>query len=105
MIRIRRLQRKDEKGKWYTDAYAIETPDKRTLLRYPLSWEQVGARYNAEIQRRRLTLERLDELWSGRNLQWLEIETWSVPYDEALQRLNRECHIPIVKKSALALAT
>ena len=99
MTSLRRLQRKDERGKWYTDAYAIEVPDGHVTLRYPLSWEHLGARYNAEIRQRRLTLEQLDALWSGRNLKWLMVETLPLAYDEALRTLDRECHIPTAKKA------
>ncbi len=94
MVLIRRLQRKDEKGRWYTDAYAIETPDKRIELRYPLSWEHLGAMYNAEFRKRGLTLVELDQVLSGRNLKWLPLEALQVGYEQALSMLDRECNIP-----------
>jgi hypothetical protein len=99
MTRVRRLQRKDERGKWYTDAYAIERADGHVILRYPLSWEHLGARYNAEIRQRQLTLEQLEALWSGRNLKWLAIEPLPLLYDEAVHELDRECHIPTTRKA------
>lgn len=99
MVRIRRLQRKDEHGRWYTDAYAIETPDGHVRLRYPLSWEYLGAQYNAEISKQRLSLERLGELLSSRKLRWLAVETLVVDDDQALSILDRECNIPTMRKA------
>ncbi len=94
MVRIRRSERKDEKGTWKIDAYAIERSDGVVLFRYPLSWEHLGAEYNAQIREQKLNLLELEEILEARDLRWDEIQTIDMDYEEVRTRLDRECGIP-----------
>ncbi len=104
MVRIRRLQARDERGKWYPEAYAIETPESKIVLRYPLTWEYLGGRYNAQIAERNLALAELEQVLSGRKLRWLAVETLPLDYEQALAVLDRECHVPTKQKAVVACA-
>jgi hypothetical protein len=94
MIRIRKLQRKDENGTWHSDAYAVEMPDGQLVLRYSLAWEYLGGRYNRMIRERGLSLEQLEQVLSGDSLRWLSVENLEMDDEEAIQVLDRECHVP-----------
>jgi len=63
MIRVRKLERKDEDGAWRSDAYAVEMPGGQVTLRYSLAWEYLGGRYNRLIQERGLPLEQWNKCW------------------------------------------
>lgn len=94
MIRIRKLQRKGMDGTWHSDAYAVEMPNGRLMLRYSLAWEYLGGRYNRMIQEEGLSLEQLEQVLGGDSLRWLPIETLETDDGEAIQALDRECHVP-----------
>jgi hypothetical protein len=93
MVRIRKLQRKGEDGRWHSDAYAIELRDK-VILRYSLAWEFLGSRYNQMIQEKDLSLEQLDQILTDDSLRWLSVEKLEVDTEEALNVLDCECHVP-----------
>ena len=100
MIRVRKLERKDEDGAWRSDAYAVEMPGGQVTLRYSLAWEYLGGRYNRLIQERGLPLEQLEQVLAGDSLRWLPVETCTDD-EQAIRTLDRECHAP---RPATALA-
>ena len=95
-MRIRRLQRRDETGRWYSDAYAVEGSEGRLTFRYSLAWEHVGARYHRRIRESGVGLERLEEVLSDPGIRWLPVETIDSRDTGALRALDRECQIPCV---------
>lgn len=46
------------------------------------------------IQERELSLEQLEQVLSGDSLRWLPVETLEMDDAEAIQALDRECHVP-----------
>jgi hypothetical protein len=94
MTRIRKLQRKGEGGTWHSDAYAVETRDGQITLRYSLAWEYLGGRYNQMIREQGLSLEQLEQVLAGDSLRWLPVETFEMDDKDAIQALDRECHVP-----------
>jgi hypothetical protein len=94
MTKIRKLQRKGEDGTWHSDAYAVETRNGQITLRYSLAWEYLGGRYNQIIQERALPLEKLEQVLAGDSLRWLPVESLEMDGEDAIQALDRECHVP-----------
>jgi len=94
MTRIRKLQRKGEDGTWHSDAYAVETRSGQITLRYSLAWEYLGGRYHQMIQEQGLSLEQLEQMLAGDSLRWLPVETIEMDDEDAIQALDRECHVP-----------
>ncbi|MGA9349579.1 MAG: hypothetical protein WBW48_12370 [Anaerolineae bacterium] len=94
MTRIRKLQRKGEDSTWHSDAYAVETRNGQITLRYSLAWEYLGGRYNQMIQEQGLSLEQLEQVLAGDSLRWLPVETLEMDEEDAIQALDRECHVP-----------
>ena len=99
-MRIRRLQRQDEDGQWYDDAYVTEevcADNQETLIfHYNLTWDRVGSAYNATLQETDLPLDEIETLLQpGETFRWLPAET--IPEDAAqyfLEQLNEACAIP-----------
>jgi hypothetical protein len=42
-MKVRRLQRKDDEGQWYDDAYAVEESSGQVVFHYNLTWEKIGS--------------------------------------------------------------
>ena len=94
MTRIRKLQRKGGGSTWHSDAYAVEARNGQITLRYSLAWEYLGGRYNRMIQEQGLSLEQLEQVLAGDSLRWLPVETLEMDDEDAIQALDRECHVP-----------
>jgi len=94
MTRIRKLQRKGGDGTWHSDAYAVEAHNGQITLRYSLAWEYLGGRYNQMIQEQGLSLDQLEQVLAGDSLRWLSVETLEMDDEDAIQALDRECHVP-----------
>ena len=94
MTRIRKLQRRGGDGTWHSDAYAVETHNGQITLRYSLAWEYLGGRYNQVIQEQGLSLDQLEQVLAGDSLRWLPVETLEIDDEDAIQALDRECHVP-----------
>ncbi len=104
MVRVRKLEQRDEQGRWFSDAYAIETPDGTIEFRYSLAWEYLGGRYNQIIQRSGRTLEELEEVVRGSDLRWRSPRTLPLDYQEAVARLDRECCVPRLVRNVRRIA-
>ena len=100
MVKFRRLQVCDKRGRWYTDAYAIEDEHRQVLLRYPLSWEHLGSDYNAQIRKLELSLEQLEMLLKGPQLRWLAVESLALDFAHAIKQLDRECGFALAPKAS-----
>lgn len=105
MIRARRLQGKDENGNWYSEAYAVQAPNGEIIFHYPFWWEHIGGQYANEMKQSDLPLEQIEQILSGPKLKWLALESLDMPFDQAMEFLDEECHIPRLKKKTLAPAT
>jgi len=46
------------------------------------------------IQERGLSLEQLEQVLAGDSLRWLPVETLEMDDEDAIQALDRECHVP-----------
>lgn len=95
-MKVRKLQRKDEDGVWFDDAYAFENEEGNIIFRYNLAWGRVGANYNRKLRQQPVPLEQIETIIpTGDELHWLPVET--VP-DEAvkafLEKLDETCAIP-----------
>lgn len=102
MVRIRRLQRKDEMGKWYDDSYAIESLDGKIHFRYNLAWDVIGSRYYGKIQQSGVPLEQVHLVLNEPGLKWLPVETLDLDFDQATEMLDPQFHIPRPKKKVPA---
>ncbi|MBI4674456.1 MAG: hypothetical protein HY741_22660 [Chloroflexi bacterium] len=98
MIRIRRLQRQDEDGKWFDDSYAIQASDGKVTCRYNLTWEYLGGRLNYQIQQSGLPLEELEQVFDNPRMRWLPVETLDMSFEQATEFLDPQFHIPRLKK-------
>ena len=76
MMKIRRLQRRDENNQWYGDAYVYENDEGQIIFRYNLTWESVGARYNKKFKETGVSLEDIETIMplDGQTMRWLPIE-------------------------------
>lgn len=99
-MRIRRLQRQDEDGQWYDDAYVtediIEDGIEILVFHYNLTWDRVGSAYNEKLQEAGVPLDEIETvLQAGETFRWQTVEI--IPDDEVgefLKQLNEECAIP-----------
>lgn len=46
------------------------------------------------IQEQGLSLEQLEQVLAGDSLRWLPVETLEMDDEDAIQALDRECHVP-----------
>lgn len=95
-MRVRRLQRKDEEGQWYDDAYAYEDSAGKVIFRYNLTWERLGSTYNGKIREAGISLEEVDSvILPGDGLCWLSIELIAEQNSKSfLEVLDEACAIP-----------
>ena len=95
-MKVRKLQRLDEAGVWFDDAYAYEDKQGQTIFRYNLAWGRVGARHNRALRQQQTPLEQIETIIPpGEGLRWLPLET--IPAEEVpafLAHLNEACAIP-----------
>ena len=95
-MRVRRLQRTDEDGQWYDDAYAVEDNTGQVIFHYNLTWERVGSNCNAKLRETGVSLEEIETVIpSGEEWRWLPIEMVAEEEAEAiLEALDDACDIP-----------
>ena len=105
-MRLRKLQRLDEDGTWFDDAYAFENNEGQVIFRYNLAWGRVGAAYNVKIQAARIQLEEIETIIQPSDgLRWLPIEIIAEEAVEAhLAALDEACAIPKPRSIARTLA-
>ncbi len=104
MTRARRLQSQDENGEWYSEAYAIESPEGAIIFHYPFWWEHIGGQYAYQIKESRLPLEHVEQILHAPKLKWLPVEKLDLTFEQAIELLDTECHIPRLKKKVAAPA-
>jgi hypothetical protein len=106
-MRVRKLQRLDEEGHWFDDAYAYEDSNGDVVFRYSVAWGQVGANYYKTIYRDKVKLEDIETVIPpGDELRWLDIII--IPDDEAPQallELSKACAVPEPKLKTEAVAS
>jgi hypothetical protein len=96
MIRVRRLQRQNERNEWYDDAYALEDHDGQVTFCYNLTWDRVGARYNSQLKETGIPLDEVDTvLQPGDQFRWLPVEEIEDEQSTTfLEELDKRCAIP-----------
>ena len=98
MIRMRLLQRKNDEGQWYDDAYILENKEGEVTFHYNLTWERTGANINGKLQQNdnTITLENIEILIPpNQGLRWLDIEQIADDQTETfLEELDDRCAIP-----------
>lgn len=104
MVRFRRLERKAETGEWFDDSYAIESPDGKIHFRYNLAWDVIGSRYYGKIQASGVSLEQVHLVLDEPGLKWLPVETLDMDFEQAIEFLDPQFHIPRLKKKVAASA-
>lgn len=106
-MRLRQLQRQNEEGQWFDDAYAFEDNSGQVIFRYNLTWGRVGARCNGQIREAGISLEDIETVIPpGEGLRWLPIEVIADEAVEAfLTNLDERCGIPKPRSIAQALVT
>ena len=76
IMRIRRLQRQDETGLWYDDAYAFEDDHGKVEFRYNLTRDRVGSAFNTRLSDTQSRLDAIESLIQpGAGFRWLPVET------------------------------
>jgi hypothetical protein len=104
-MKIRKLQRLDENGTWFDDAYAFENDEGQVIFRYNLAWGRVGAAHNAQLRKTKPRLEDIETIISpGDSLRWLPVEI--IAKEEAvsfLTALDVACAIPKPRSIAQSL--
>ena len=96
-MKIRRLQRKDERNQWYDDAYVYEDEEGRLIFNCNLTWESVGRRYYHKFKESGLLIEEVETVLSldGQSMRWLPVEEVEDAHSEAfLEELDERCAIP-----------
>ena len=95
-MRVRRLQRKDEDGVWYDDAYAFENGKQPVTFRYNLTLGRVGSNHNGQIKEQNILLDEIEKVIpEGEYVRWLNIEVIEEEQAETyLDMLDQICYIP-----------
>lgn len=94
-MKVRRLQRKDDEGQWYDDAYAVEESPGLVVFHYNLTWEKIGSYYNGKLKRSGVSLGEIETvIQPTRGLRWLPIELVEEETKSFLERLDEACAIP-----------
>lgn len=105
-MRVRRLQFKDQDGQWYDEAYAFEDRTGQMMLRYNLTWERIGSRYNGQLQESGVSLDQIETVISPNDdLRWLPVQV--IEEDGVasfLAALDEACAIPTARSIAQVLA-
>jgi hypothetical protein len=106
-MRVRKLQRLDEEGHWFDDAYAYEKSSGHVVFRYSVAWGRIGAKCNRTIREDEVKLEDIETVIPpGDELRWLDIII--IPDDEspqALLELSKACAVPEPKLKTEAVAS
>src|SRR5687768_13204159 len=105
-MRLRKLQRLDEDGTWFDDAYAFENSKGQVIFRYNLAWGRVGAACNTKIKQASTRLEEIETIIpSGEELCWLPVEVIDEEVStKYLEALDQACAIPKSRSIAHRLA-
>jgi hypothetical protein len=105
-MKLRKLQRLDEDGVWFGDAYAFENSEGQVVFQYNLAWGRVGAACNVKLRESGVSLEEIETvISSGDELRWLPVEVIEEEEVEAfLAALDEACAIPKPRSIAHALA-
>lgn len=105
-MKIRRLQRRDEDGIWFDDAYALEDEQGQVTFYYNLTWERLGAEINRQLQTESVSLDNLERLIpASDDVRWQEPELVTLPDPaEFLAALNEACAIPKARPVVQTLA-
>ena len=96
-MKVRRLQRKDEHGQWYDDAYVYEDEAEQVIFCCNLTWESVGRHYYRAFKESGIRIEDVETVLSldGRTMRWLPVEVIEADQVEAfLGELDEACAIP-----------
>jgi hypothetical protein len=94
-MKVRRLQRKNDEGQWYDDAYAVEESSGQVVFHYNLTWEKIGSYYNGKLKRSGVSLEEIETIIQPtKGLRWLPIEVVEEEAKSFLERLDEACAIP-----------
>lgn len=105
-MRVRRLQRRDEDGVWFDDAYALEDEQGQVVFHYNLTWERLGAEINRQLQAGSVPLDEMEQVIpASDDLRWQEPELVDMPdSNEFLTALNEACAIPKARPVIQTLA-
>ncbi|RMF05224.1 MAG: hypothetical protein D6768_01560 [Chloroflexi bacterium] len=105
-MRVRRLQRRDEDGVWFDDAYALEDARGQVVFHYNLTWERLGAEINRQLLAEVVPLDEMERVIpASDDLRWQEPELIEAPdLAEFLAALNEACAIPKARPVVQTLA-
>jgi len=95
-MKVRRLQRKEEDGVWYDDAYAFENSEQQVTFRYNLTLGRVGSNHNGQIKEQQILLDEIEKVIpEGDYVRWLTIEVIEEEQAQThLDMLDQICYIP-----------
>jgi hypothetical protein len=101
-MKVRRLQRLNDKQQWVDCAYAYEKPDGQPYFRFnSVLWGHAGDRYNALLGKSDTKLEDIETVIKpGQTLRWLPIEQIAGTDDEIKAVLDESCNFPKVRSVA-----
>jgi len=103
-MKVRKLQRLNEKEQWEDHGYAYERTDGRASFRYNnLVLGQIGARYNVQLRKAKTKLEDVHQVIPAtKRLRWLDIEVIEGDPQEIKARLDEACKIPGPQRVSVA---
>ena len=103
-MKVRKLQRLNEKEQWEDHGYAYEREDGRASFRYNnLVLGRIGARYNVQLREAKTKLEDVHlVIPATKRLRWLEVEVIEGDPEEIKARLDEACKIPRPQRVSIA---
>ncbi len=105
-MKVRRLQRLNEKREWVDCAYAYEKPDGQSYFRFnSVTWGHAGDRYNVLLRKTKTKLEDVETIVKpNQTLRWLSIEKIAGAADEIKATLDEACNFPKVRSVTESVA-
>ena len=102
-MKVRKLQRLNEKEEWEDHGYAYEREDGRASFRYNvLVLGQIGARYNVHLREAKTKLEEVHQVIPAtQRLRWLAIEEIKGDPEEIKANLDKACQMPWLQPASV----
>ena len=94
-MKIRKLQRQNDKHEWVDDTYACHDETGGCVFRYNSTWGRIGSYYNLQLKKMNVSLDEIETVISP-TTGWRWLPTEVIADNQAstyLNELDEACHI------------